>query len=60
MRAKLIVIAGLLVFPLVVGGYAFADSGGRSDAAKAQSATARMLSTMATASCLPSQTQPMC
>ncbi len=41
MRAKLIVIAGLLVFPLVVGGYAFADSGGRSDAAKAQSATAR-------------------
>ena len=41
MRAKLIAIAAVLVFPLAVAGYAIADSGGRSDAAKAQSATAR-------------------
>ena len=42
MRAKLICIAALLLLaPLTVAGYAIADSGGRSDAAKAQSATAR-------------------
>lgn len=41
MRAKLIAIAAVLVFPLAIAGYAIADSGGRSDAAKAQSATAR-------------------
>ena len=41
MRAKLIAIAAVLVFPLAIASYAIADSGGRSDAAKAQSATAR-------------------
>ena len=42
MHAKLICIAALLLLaPLTVAGYAIADSGGRSDAAKAQSATAR-------------------
>ena len=41
MRAKLILAAALLVVPLAIAGYAIADSGGRNDAAKAQSATAR-------------------
>jgi hypothetical protein len=42
MRARLICIAALLLLaPLTAAGYAIADSGGRSDAAKAQSATAR-------------------
>jgi hypothetical protein len=41
MRAKLLLIAGLLVVPLAIAGYAVADSGGRSDAAKAHSTTAR-------------------
>jgi hypothetical protein len=42
MRAKTILIAALLLLlPLMIAGYALADSGGRSDAAKAQSATAR-------------------
>jgi len=42
MRVKLIFGAALLLLvPLMIAGYALADSGGRSDAAKAQSATAR-------------------
>src|SRR5512132_3910518 len=41
MRTKLMLLAGVLVVPLAIAGYAVADSGGRSDAAKAQSATAR-------------------
>ena len=41
MRAKLILAAALLVVPLAIAGYAIADSGGRNDAAKAESATAR-------------------
>ena len=41
MRAKLILAAALLVVPLAIAGYAIADSGGRNDAAEAQSATAR-------------------
>ena len=41
MRTKLILATALLVVPLSIAGYALADSGGRSDAAKVQSATAR-------------------
>jgi hypothetical protein len=41
MRAKLILAAALLVLPLAIASYAIADSGGRNDAAKAESATAR-------------------
>jgi hypothetical protein len=40
MRKYLVLLAAMIV-PLVIAGYAIADSGGRSDAAKAQSATAR-------------------
>jgi len=40
-RWKLFPIVAVLFFPLAIAGYAIADSGGRSDAAKAQSATAR-------------------
>jgi len=40
MRKYLVLLAAMLV-PLAIAGYAVADSGGRSEAAKAQSATAR-------------------
>jgi hypothetical protein len=38
---KYIVLLAAMVVPLAIAGYAVADSGGRSEAAKAQSATAR-------------------
>ena len=38
---KFLVLLAAIVAPLGIAGYAVADSGGRSDAAKAQSATAR-------------------
>jgi len=41
MRKYFAVLLAAMVLPLAIAGYAIADSGGRSDAAKAQSATAR-------------------
>jgi hypothetical protein len=41
MRKSLALLLAAMVMPLAIAGYAIADSGGRSDAAKAQSATAR-------------------
>ena len=41
MRKHLALLLAAIVMPLAIAGYAIADSGGRSDAAKAQSATAR-------------------
>jgi hypothetical protein len=38
---KLLLLVAAMVAPLAIAGYAIADSGGRSDAAKVQSATAR-------------------
>ena len=41
MRKFVALLLGAMVVPLAIAGFAIADSGGRSDAAKAQSATAR-------------------